>query len=150
MEENRPNTSGDAELARRLQDEEDLAAYSGAAPAAMSGVPLVPGPQLGAIPVVVDAQPIWGGRRIRTVAVPSRLLLIGYPACPPGTQAGGSWVEASFFGAESACCCCLWSLVFFPIALLVPFFPCDTTILYRDPSGRFWYPDGRFAGLVYT
>ena len=65
---------------------------------------------------------------------------------PLGAPPGGYWVRASYFGGATALCCCLWALLFWPVAFCVPLCPCDAEFLYRAPDGSLWYDSGQFAG----
>jgi len=65
---------------------------------------------------------------------------------PLGAPPGGYWLRASYFGGATALCCCLWALLFWPVAFCVPLCPCDAEFLYRAPDGSLWYDSGQFAG----
>ena len=59
------------------------------------------------------------------------------PSCPPG----GRFVEVSFFGPGSWLCCLFACLFAPPLALCVPLFPCDRTLVYLAPDGCAYDPD---------
>mmetsp|Transcript_14167 Transcript_14167/g.36717 ORF Transcript_14167/g.36717 Transcript_14167/m.36717 type:complete len:140 (+) Transcript_14167:40-459(+) len=122
-------------------------------PMAAEGVPVAQ-PVGGGVPIAVarpvesDSTPLrssGSGRNYRFRE--PRIIIVDYPSHPPGAPPGGVWVEAQFFGASSAFCCCAWAIIFWPIALCIPFMPCDSTILYRAPDGTLWHEDGSFEGV---
>lgn len=149
-------TRNDGEIARQLQEAENSSmnpisgTFVAANDAAQANVPMATAHPLPPMP----ARQPRGGRVLAFHALPVPLLAAetlaaGYPAGPPGAPPGGMWVEATHFGPASAACCCLWSILFWPLALCIPFFPIDKKILYRAPDASFWHPSGHFAGFVY-
>ena len=99
-----------------------------------------------AIPTAEPAVPIHSGRRYYRVQRPDVLVYVPSQPHPLGVPPGGMWVEAAYFGPNSALCCCAWAIIFLPIALFIPLMPCDSEILYHAPDGTLWKPNGRYIG----